>query len=313
MFTAWTLTDHGVGPVLARILKLPKVSCLAAHSNLRRIALGRTVRSLLRTSMADSMVERQMRAMHEQDDVSPPPSYLSLTSPPMTSTPQRTQRVPLWFSSPDPVRRAMARVVAHHFLATFRLSQQASPATYAEASGPLNVCIDSIDALYSPVSEVAYQAQSQKLRAAHDQRGAKWPGLEERYAYHGTKPYLVSTLLEAGMRAEFNQRGNYGYGNYLAVHSSYSHAYADAAPDGRRYMFVGRAIVNGARITTSGDMQPGTAARSGVPPWITTVVGNLPSYPTVVGTDSVQDPHIYVVAENDSILPQFLITYHLTS
>ena len=215
----------------------------------------------------------------------------------------------------------MARFVAHHFLATLGLPRQASGSTY-EFRAVTRVCIDSIEALYSVTAADQYRAHLQRLRTAHSERGQTWPGAVERYTYHGTFPHVVQSMVDGGFKAEFNVANMYGYGNYTAVHASYSHDYARVATSGsnssnsstgsnRRHMFLCRTLVNGARQTGANDLRPGTGVVNSSNPnaiWLP-AGGGLPPYPTIVGT-TVADPHIITPAENDSLLPQFLITYH---
>lgn len=187
------------------------------------------------------------------------------------------------------------------------LPAQSTPATY-EYKMPTQVCIESIDALYNPLAEMAFQQQVHALESAHRQRGVAWPGADMRYSYHGTKPNLVATLIETGLRGEFNVTGSYGYGIYVAQHASYSASYAPPDSKGVSTMFVCRTIVNGCRRTLQGDMRPGTGAITPQTTWIPGANG-LPGYPVIVGTDNPADPHLFALAENASCPLQYRIAF----
>ena len=309
----WSLELHGVGKWAAERLRLPRVGITNAHSQLRRVVPHLTVGTLLRSNpemVAIDAARTKAFLTSMSYGMGPCTSSLSLTSPPPPHPPlPQTTRVPLFIDSTDPVKQAMARMVSHHFLATMRLPTQQSPSSY-DYTPPVNTCIDSIEALYNPMAEMAFQRQIHQLEMAHRQRGVPWPGADTRYGYHGTKPEVVDTVAEMGLRAEFNVNGSYGYGNYIALHSSYSLGYSHADKNGVRYMFVCRVLVNGFRRTTSNDLRPGTGAVTPQTAWLCGH-GGLPAYPVIVGTDDVADPHLFSVAENASSLLQFLIKFRI--
>jgi hypothetical protein len=315
----WQLDIHGLGQSLAQALKLPRIRSLQPHNRLRSAVPLQTVYALLRPTMPAQVmdVDALLQSMSSMDGGGGGGGGSSGSG--LASKYTRTQRVPLKLDSDNPVHRAMARFVSHHFLATLGLPRQGTSSTYDFKS--VSVCIDSIEALYSMPAEYQYHTHLQRLRTAHKERGHTWTGAVERYSYHGTAAHFVQSIIEGGFKAEFNVANAYGYGNYTAVHASYSHDYARVATTvttantntkNRRHMFLCRTLVNGVRQTTSSDLRPGTGVVAGSNPnaiWLA-AGGGLPPYPTIVGADSAPDPHIYVMAENDSVLPQFLITYH---
>ncbi|XP_072114362.1 protein mono-ADP-ribosyltransferase TIPARP-like [Mobula birostris] len=122
----------------------------------------------------------------------------------------------------------------------------------------------------------------------------------EKHLFHGTSPPSIDGICKHNFDPRVSGRHAtlYGQGSYFARKSSYSHRYARPSEDGSHYMFLSKVLVG--RYTVG---KP-TMRR---PP---AIVPNDPSSDLFNScVDSLEDPQIFVLFENDQCFPYFIIKY----
>ncbi|XP_065273367.1 protein mono-ADP-ribosyltransferase TIPARP-like [Emys orbicularis] len=122
----------------------------------------------------------------------------------------------------------------------------------------------------------------------------------ERHLFHGTAAGAVPAICKHNLdpRLSGKHAAIYGQGSYFARRASYSHRYAPPAEAGLRHVFlckvlVGRSALGQLALRRPPPLDPGDPA------------SNL--YDSCV--DSLSDPQIYVVFDNDQCYPYFLLQY----
>ena len=139
-----------------------------------------------------------------------------------------------------------------------------------------------------------YQA---KLESSH-----LYKTTEEKYLFHGTNSDYVVPILQNGFKAELNRNSAYGRGTYLAKTAAYSKSYSQVSPYLYRtsnrnsqiqmdtpitYMFVCSALLG--KVGKFGSDQP------------------IDSSIADSGVDNFCNPEIYVIPDDDRVLPRYLV------
>jgi O-acetyl-ADP-ribose deacetylase (regulator of RNase III) len=140
----------------------------------------------------------------------------------------------------------------------------------------------------------------------HVQKLRKMGNAKQLKLFHGTRntsPQLIYTDT-VGFRNQFSSPQCYwGYGNYFAVNSSYSHNYAHHLSDGSKQMFLAEVLVGDPYL--AGSKQDSSFR---VPPLKPTQNGD-----TAIRYDSVEGftagSTVYILYENGRAYPAYLITY----
>ncbi|XP_050788923.1 protein mono-ADP-ribosyltransferase TIPARP-like isoform X2 [Gopherus flavomarginatus] len=122
----------------------------------------------------------------------------------------------------------------------------------------------------------------------------------ERHLFHGTSAGAVPAICKHNLdpRLSGKHAALYGQGSYFARRASYSHRYAPPAEAGLRHVFlckvlVGRSALGQPALRRPPALDPGDPASD--------------LYDSCV--DSLSDPQIYVVFDNDQCYPYFLLQY----
>ncbi|XP_026516150.1 protein mono-ADP-ribosyltransferase TIPARP-like [Terrapene carolina triunguis] len=122
----------------------------------------------------------------------------------------------------------------------------------------------------------------------------------ERHLFHGTAAGAVPAICKHNLdpRLSGKHAAIYGQGSYFARRASYSHRYAPPAEAGLRHVFlckvlVGRSALGQPALRRPPPLDPGDPAND--------------LYDSCV--DSLSDPQIYVVFDNDQCYPYFLLQY----
>lgn len=129
--------------------------------------------------------------------------------------------------------------------------------------------------------------------------------VKEVQVYHGTpEEETVRWICSLGFdqRMHGKHGSKYGSGVYFATTAKYSHCYTQPSERGLRYMFCARVLVG---RTVEGK----TEYRR--PPPIDPTKPTEGLYDTCV--DSIAEPSIYVVFENNQSYPEYVIEYQLHS
>ncbi|KAH1164656.1 hypothetical protein KIL84_020651 [Mauremys mutica] len=122
----------------------------------------------------------------------------------------------------------------------------------------------------------------------------------ERHLFHGTSAGAVPAICKHNLdpRLAGKHAALYGQGSYFARRASYSHRYAPPAEAGLRHVFLCKVLV--------GRSAPGQPALRRPPPLAPgDPAGDL--YDSCV--DSLSEPQVYVVFDNDQCYPYFLLQY----
>uniref|UniRef100_A0A8C3HCV2 Poly [ADP-ribose] polymerase n=1 Tax=Chrysemys picta bellii TaxID=8478 RepID=A0A8C3HCV2_CHRPI len=122
----------------------------------------------------------------------------------------------------------------------------------------------------------------------------------ERHLFHGTAAGAVPAICKHNLdpRLSGKHAAIYGQGSYFARRASYSHRYAPPAEAGLRHVFLCKVLVGRSALG-----QP--ALRRPPPLDPSDPASDL--YDSCV--DSLSDPQIYVVFDNDQCYPYFLLQY----
>lgn len=146
-----------------------------------------------------------------------------------------------------------------------------------------NACVCYMDRVVNPMLEARYMDY---VRSQGDRP------VDEKLLFHGTAEANIQTIVREGFKAAYNRVSAYGLGTYLATRADYSKTYAPPASDGLSFMFVCRAAI-------------GRSCR-GIP--------NKPiPFGFDVGVDNAKNPTIYVMPNDDSVLPQYVIAFHMNA
>nr|XP_032661647.1 protein mono-ADP-ribosyltransferase TIPARP-like [Chelonoidis abingdonii] len=122
----------------------------------------------------------------------------------------------------------------------------------------------------------------------------------ERHLFHGTSAGAVPAICKHNLdpRLSGKHAALYGQGSYFARRASYSHRYAPPAEAGLRHVFlckvlVGRSALGQPALRRPPPLDPGDPTSD--------------LYDSCV--DSLSDPQIYVVFDNNQCYPYFLLQY----
>ncbi|XP_078389943.1 protein mono-ADP-ribosyltransferase TIPARP-like [Cetorhinus maximus] len=124
--------------------------------------------------------------------------------------------------------------------------------------------------------------------------------LSEKHLFHGTSQPSIDGICKHNFDPRVSGRHAtlYGQGSYFARKSSYSHRYAQRSEEGVHYMFLSKVLV--------GKHTVGKPAMRRPPP----VIPNDPSSDLFNScVDSVYDPQIFVLFDNDQCFPYFVVKY----
>jgi len=154
--------------------------------------------------------------------------------------------------------------------------------------------IAKIEAVKSPIRLGAYMFKREQF--AND----LGEFLNERWLWHGTNEKIVMNIAHQGFLRQFlgtaTDDGFYGRGIYFAPNAGTSCGYARVGSDGMRRMFLCRVLVGQYHAGYRGLKQP--QAKPGE---------KYIQHESTV--DNIDNPHEYVIYQDDQAYPEFLITF----
>ncbi|XP_059830923.1 protein mono-ADP-ribosyltransferase TIPARP-like isoform X1 [Hypanus sabinus] len=124
--------------------------------------------------------------------------------------------------------------------------------------------------------------------------------LNEKHLFHGTSPPSIDGICKHNFDPRVSGRHAtvYGQGSYFARKSSYSHRYARPSEEGTHYMFLSKVLVGRYTVGKPSMRRPPA------------IVPNNPSSDLFNScVDSLDDPQIFVLFENDQCFPYFVVKY----
>lgn len=124
--------------------------------------------------------------------------------------------------------------------------------------------------------------------------------VNERHLFHGTSHSSIDAICKHNFdpRLSGKHATIYGQGSYFARKAKYSHRYAPCSPSGHHYVFLSKVLV--------GKSTPGICTFRR-PPALVPEDPASDLYDSCV--DSLRDPQIYVIFDNDQCYPYFIIKY----
>uniref|UniRef100_H3AK28 Poly [ADP-ribose] polymerase n=1 Tax=Latimeria chalumnae TaxID=7897 RepID=H3AK28_LATCH len=124
--------------------------------------------------------------------------------------------------------------------------------------------------------------------------------LNEKHLFHGTSSSAISAICKQNFdpRLSGKHATLYGQGSYFARRSVYSHRYAQKSPDGAHYVFLSKVLVGKFTLGKPNMRRP---------PALCPENPSSDLYDSCV--DSMTDPQIFVVFDNDQCYPYFIIKY----
>ncbi|GCB85825.1 hypothetical protein scyTo_0026488, partial [Scyliorhinus torazame] len=124
--------------------------------------------------------------------------------------------------------------------------------------------------------------------------------LSERHLFHGTSQRSIDGICKHNFDPRVSGRHAtlYGQGSYFARKSSYSHRYAQRSEEGVHYMFLSKVLVGRHTLGKPSLRRP--------PPLDP---GDPSSDLFNSCVDSVTDPRIFVLFDNDQCFPYFVVEY----
>ncbi|XP_069502421.1 protein mono-ADP-ribosyltransferase TIPARP-like [Ambystoma mexicanum] len=124
--------------------------------------------------------------------------------------------------------------------------------------------------------------------------------VNERHLFHGTSHSLIDAICKHNFDPRLSGKHAiiYGQGSYFARKAKYSHRYAPCSPSGQHYVFLSKVLV--------GKSAPGICSYRR-PPALVPEDPASDLFDSCV--DSLKDPQIYVIFDNDQCYPYFIIQY----
>lgn len=116
--------------------------------------------------------------------------------------------------------------------------------------------------------------------------------VSEKRLFHGTSKSNIRAIIKEGFKASYNKTSAYGIGTYLATRADYSKTYAKPSDDGLSFMFICRAAIGRACLGNNSKQ---------IPEEFDTAVNNL------------ENPTIYVMPNDDSVLPEYVIAFYMNA
>lgn len=141
-------------------------------------------------------------------------------------------------------------------------------------------CVLWIDEIYNDDLLAKYVQKKDLLTSMYGKT------LEEKSLFHGTKEHCIDPISVEGFRAELNVCSAYGKGTYFAENALTSVGYM-RGPNSITYMFLADVLIG----------------KKTLPQNKTGAVGEC-------SVDNTSKPSIYVVPENDSTYPRYIIAFH---
>ncbi|XP_067880034.1 protein mono-ADP-ribosyltransferase TIPARP-like [Heterodontus francisci] len=124
--------------------------------------------------------------------------------------------------------------------------------------------------------------------------------LNEKHLFHGTSQLSIDGICKHNFDPRVSGRHAtlYGQGSYFARKSSYSHRYAQRSEEGVHYMFLSKVLVGKHTVGKPAMRRPPA------------VIPNDPSSDLFNScVDSLYDPQIFVLFDNDQCFPYFVVKY----
>ena len=143
-----------------------------------------------------------------------------------------------------------------------------------------DACICWIDAVANPDIQDKYDAYKREMSK-----------MMELTLYHGTKKACIDAIIKEGFRISENCRSAYGRGTYFGVSALTSQAYSVPDQKSLSYMFVCKVLVSRERGRVGGS-------------------GMVPAAPGDHFVDSKDNPRMYVIGDDEAILPTHVVAFH---
>ncbi len=144
-------------------------------------------------------------------------------------------------------------------------------------------CIISIEKIINPVLEERYAEYKQKIEAKN---GCP---CTEKIVFHGTSENAVWSIIRDGFSVGSNIRSAYGIGTYFAETAAFSRAYARENSMGDNVMLISRVAL--------GKVCQGISGKH---------IADNADY----GVDYLTKPNMYVMPDNSSSLPIYLVRFY---
>lgn len=146
------------------------------------------------------------------------------------------------------------------------------------SAGYPNSCVCYIDRIVNPELEERFRLYKESSQIK-----------TELQLFHGTSEENMRAIAKTGFSVAFNRMSAYGKGTYLATRADISSRYAPPSSCELSFMLVCRAAIGHACVGTS----------------------NMEIHPTFdCAVNDQTNPTIYVMPNDDSVIPQYAIAFY---
>lgn len=144
-----------------------------------------------------------------------------------------------------------------------------------------NSCVLWIDEIHNDTLLAKYMNREEELARKYGEK------LKKLELFHGTRNECIDLIANEGFKSELNVTSAYGKGTYFATNALYSSNYMKTDGDAITYMFLCDVLVGEKICSRVNDIPKG-----------------------VVRVDNKSNTKIYVVPDDDSIYPRYIIAFY---